>query len=992
MLLIATVSLFPFLFLTLELPKRIINDAIGAGGDSVFVFGFEFTQIGFLALLCVLFLLSVVIHGLLKMRINTMKGVVAERMLRRLRYQLVTRLFRFPKPYFQRTSQSEIVSMVTSEAEPLGGMMGNAISQPIMQLGQMLTILAFLFLQSFWFGLAAVSMIPLQAWLIPRLQKQINILNKRRIKEVRKLASEIGETAVGSTALRANGGYRYRAAQLTHQLGKLFFIRLAIYKKKFFMKFLNNFLSQLTPFFFFSIGGYLVIVGNVTIGALIAALAAYKDLSSPWKELLTYYTRAHEMAQRWTLLTDHFAPSGALDRTLIESHPNTIDRLQGDVSFDGVTAHDSDGVAVIKNLTVTFPKGGLIGIAAPNDEDRRAMAELLTRELLPSSGTISIGGSKLSEIHQDIIGARIGWADSNPYLFAGTIRDNILMALRANPQAKGPDVGELVLSRLEAEKSGNSVNLVEDRWLTPSIAELDDLIEVYKWWITIIEAIGVDRDILRRSMGLKTTPEENPKLTTAIVDLRGEIKDVLGSQGFTNTVTHFDRTAYNSDVPILRNILFASLKKSVSQRQLADHPDFLELLRKTDLLEDVFAVAQSLVDLLFTTFGSDGTDHPLFQRISIDAQSYAQTVKISKAANLHGIGKLPHSDLALLLALPCLIEPAHVGEFVPTELTEKIVSLRVKSPELLAGSLGDVFQTLDQNEFSAGLSFFENAIFGVVDKNAAHRSIELQDVVIDTLVKHGYKSYLAGSTLIEETTFGGTNLPRKMLENIGFVRAAIKRPDIFILDKVLAGYDDSTRFQASIRLRQEMPNATIIYLEEGFRHPENFDVYMELNHGDYKLGTGVSSLEEIKDETETDLVIKLQALEQTEFFADLDRKQMRLLAFSARWFEKTAGDVVFTKGEDPSDGAYLILDGEADFYLPVPDKEDQHIRTLGPGAMVGELALILDEPRSLSMKARTNISGLRIGGEEFLVVLQNDPQTAFNMLQVVTRYLTKKTS
>ncbi|MCO4823960.1 MAG: cyclic nucleotide-binding domain-containing protein [Amylibacter sp.] len=119
---------------------------------------------------------------------------------------------------------------------------------------------------------------------------------------------------------------------------------------------------------------------------------------------------------------------------------------------------------------------------------------------------------------------------------------------------------------------------------------------------------------------------------------------------------------------------------------------------------------------------------------------------------------------------------------------------------------------------------------------------------------------------------------------------------------------------------------------------------------------------------------------------------MRLLAFSARWFEKTAGDVVFTKGEDPSDGAYLILDGEADFYLPVPDKEDQHIRTLGPGAMVGELALILDEPRSLSMKARTNISGLRIGGEEFLVVLQNDPQTAFNMLQVVTRYLTKKTS
>lgn len=130
--------------------------------------------------------------------------------------------------------------------------------------------------------------------------------------------------------------------------------------------------------------------------------------------MLTFYTRAHEITQRWTLLTDHFALSGVLDRTLIESHLETIDRLHGDISFDGVTAHDSDGVAVIKNLTVTFPKGGLIGIAAPNDEDRRAMAELLTRELVPSSGTISIGEKYLSEIHQDIIAARIGWADSNP--------------------------------------------------------------------------------------------------------------------------------------------------------------------------------------------------------------------------------------------------------------------------------------------------------------------------------------------------------------------------------------------------------------------------------------------------------------------------------------------------------------------------------------------------------------------------------------------------
>ncbi|MEM7318781.1 MAG: hypothetical protein AAF408_07140, partial [Pseudomonadota bacterium] len=47
--------------------------------------------------------------------------------------------------------------------------------------------------------------------------------------------------------LRANGGWRYRLAQFTDRLGQLFEIRFKIYQKKFFMKFLNNLITQMTP-------------------------------------------------------------------------------------------------------------------------------------------------------------------------------------------------------------------------------------------------------------------------------------------------------------------------------------------------------------------------------------------------------------------------------------------------------------------------------------------------------------------------------------------------------------------------------------------------------------------------------------------------------------------------------------------------------------------------------------------------------------------------
>ena len=279
--LLITLLTFPVLFATLELPKRIINDAIGGTGENSVLLGISFTQIQFLILLCAAFFVAVVTNLVFKMRLNTMKGVLSERLLRRFRYQLITRVLQFPRPYFRNTSQGELVSMVTSEAEPMGGLMGDILSLPVLLTGQMLTILIFLFAQSFWFGMAAVALIPLQAWIIPKMQRQINLLNKKRTHEVRKLAADIGETAAGVSDIRINGGLRYRMSMFSNRLGNLYDIRFEIYQKTFFMKFLNSLINQLTPFFFYAVGGYLAIRGEISVGALVAALAAYKDMSSP---------------------------------------------------------------------------------------------------------------------------------------------------------------------------------------------------------------------------------------------------------------------------------------------------------------------------------------------------------------------------------------------------------------------------------------------------------------------------------------------------------------------------------------------------------------------------------------------------------------------------------------------------------------------------------------------------------------------------------------
>ena len=88
LLLLFTAVSFPFLYMSLDLPKQIINEAIGGQDFPRVIFGYELEQIPFLLLLCGVFLGLVVINGGFKYFINVYRGVVGERMLRRLRYQL----------------------------------------------------------------------------------------------------------------------------------------------------------------------------------------------------------------------------------------------------------------------------------------------------------------------------------------------------------------------------------------------------------------------------------------------------------------------------------------------------------------------------------------------------------------------------------------------------------------------------------------------------------------------------------------------------------------------------------------------------------------------------------------------------------------------------------------------------------------------------------------------------------------------------------------
>ena len=979
-LLLITLLTFPVLFLTLELPKRIINDAIGGTGDSIFVLGIEFSQVQFLMLLCAGFILTVLATGLLKMRLNTMKGVLSERMLRRFRYQLLTRILRFPRPYFRNTSQGELVSMVTSEAEPMGGLMGDMLSQPILLTGQMLTILAFLFAQSFWFGLAAIALIPLQAWLIPKLQRQINLLNKTRIQEVRKLAADIGETAAGVSDIRVNGGLRYRLSMFSNRLGNLYDIRFEIYQKKFFMKFLNNMINQLTPFFFYAVGGYLAILGEISVGALVAALAAYKDMSSPWKELLAYYNQAQDMALRWEVVTERFAPKSLVHESLLEGSPKADISLKGEIKISDVTVRDEDGTAVLENINLTIPQGARIAVKADNETAALAFADLLTREVIPQHGSVTIAGHDLNTLHQVTLAKRVGYAHSNPHILRGTLGENLMMPFKNRPIESADALSDSDSFQLKARQSGNSDDPLHTDWVDPTVAGLQSSEDIREWWFQLVEAMGIDDFMVRRALRSRLEPGSQKELTDAIVRLRPEIAKRLKEAEVDDIVYGFDPDKFNPVSPLGSNLLYALPTRMLTQLSLSEDKNFVRILREQGIADELMQMSATLIESLTATFGNDGTNHPLFQRLNMDEEVYQRLGAIIKKRRDVGDDELPPEDYSLMLTVPFAFSAEQIGPAFDKTFKERVLQIRKTSSVQMVAALNEIFEPIDPEKYFPVMTMMGNAIFGRISSIAGARESVIEDTIVDVLSEHGLRRLAAQSIYDLSTSSGGGNLPAVFRERVAFSRAGIKKPDVLILGNSLASHAGEERALMRRRVSKLMPDAIKIFIERQVTAPEDYDLYVEIVDGRIDGGARQQELQDL--DARQDLNRKIGAIAGTELFSKLDRKQQRLLAFGSQWYKVESGQKIFTVGEK-ADAAYLCIKGLAGLYWPAMNGETRLVSEIVPGRLIGDLSVILKEERSLDLVTVEDCIFLRIGAGELMAVIENDAMAASSLMRSV---------
>ncbi|MFS8086882.1 MAG: ABC transporter transmembrane domain-containing protein, partial [Acidobacteriota bacterium] len=518
-------------YFSLDLPKIIINEAIQGrrfpspeatapifkmvvalpqflGGATLRLFdGIPLERIPYLFALSLVFVGLIVLNGALKFQINTMKGWMGERMLRRLRYVLLDLVLRFPLARFRRVKSAELATMIKDEVEPLGGFIGEAFISPLFLGGQALTAVVFILYQHVSLGLIAVGMVAVQAIIVPRMRRRLLILARQRQLQARQLAGRIGECVDGVVEIHAHDTSNYERAELAARLGLLFRTRFDYYQRKFLTKFINNLLAQVTPFLFYTIGGYLVIVGRLDIGALVAVIAAYKDLPDPVKQLIDWDQERLDVAIKYTQVVEQFTIEDIIPPETQRLIPTPELPRHGNIVASNLTLNDDSGAPVLNGVSFEVPLDQHVAILGDHASGRTELAQLLARLVAPTSGAIEVGGVDLVRAPEAVTGRVTGYVGAVSYLFPRSVRENLVYALKhypvREPEYLDEDRTEHEFHVREATRSGNTVLDINADWIDYQSADASNAQEMELRIHEVLATVELEETMFE--LGLRST-------------------------------------------------------------------------------------------------------------------------------------------------------------------------------------------------------------------------------------------------------------------------------------------------------------------------------------------------------------------------------------------------------------------------------------------------------------------------------------------------------
>jgi len=349
-------------------------------------------------------------------------GAVGQRMVFTLRNSVFKKLQELPYDFFNQNKAGDLISRINNDTEKIN----QFFSQSLMQFLRVILILigSAVFLLSLHIELGAATLVPaVFMWIFTKIVSPfVKKVNATALKSTGMLSSEIQESLNNFKVVVAFNRRDYFRQRFTD-------VNKQNYSSAVRAEISNNMLLPVYTFFAnigllitLALGIYFIAHGQFTVGLLISFIGYANSFYNPLRQLASLWASFQVALAAWERIRKILN----LESNLILVEAAKAKESEDLLSFRDVTFAYPNGKEVLHNITFNLKKGKTYAFVGPTGGGKTTTASLIARLYDPTGGKVLLNGFDIRSFSPAERVKKIGFILQDPFLFTGTIRENIL--------------------------------------------------------------------------------------------------------------------------------------------------------------------------------------------------------------------------------------------------------------------------------------------------------------------------------------------------------------------------------------------------------------------------------------------------------------------------------------------------------------------------------------------------------------------------------------
>jgi ABC-type multidrug transport system fused ATPase/permease subunit len=378
-------------------------------------------------------------------------AVIGQGIVLGLRRDLFDHLTSLSLRYFSEQRAGWIIARVTSDVDAISDALSQGLPTLVSNVVLLPTTVIVLFVVDWRLGLVAMVILPPALILSRWFQRKSAVAQLDVRNRIAAVTAQVAESVSGMAIVQAFN----REREFQGQFDELNHENRAsnIYAQQLFSVFFPSIelLGAISTCAVLVVGAHLLSSGTLTIGTLITAIYLLQLVFQPLQDLSDVYGQLQAAAAAMVKISSVLDAEPEIgDRP--GAHP--IGPIAGAIDLDHI--HFAYGETdVLHDISIHIPAGGCIALVGQTGGGKSTLAKLIARFYDPRTGTVSVDGTDLREVKLTSYRRQLGVVLQDPFLFSGTIADNVRFA---RPEATDAEVRETAaaigLDRLVARLHG----------------------------------------------------------------------------------------------------------------------------------------------------------------------------------------------------------------------------------------------------------------------------------------------------------------------------------------------------------------------------------------------------------------------------------------------------------------------------------------------------------------------------------------------------------